>query len=127
MRKFIWLIAITVSICSCKKEYKGTVAVNKYNHDNGCPVKLYREYYCMFSGYQTTDINAVYLTDSTNFRLYLWEYDESNEHINTTCKGDSLYVEKTVNTSEIPEWNWPKIIERKVYDLKELQKQHVFE
>ena len=139
MRFFLWLIPVVV-FCSCvyKKEYKGTVSVNKYNSTKGCPIKLYREYYCTFSGYQTTDLNSVYLTDSTNFRMKLGQYDTGDEWITTECKGDSLYVKKmlrvepyyrtdtTTNTKDIfpgPAIVYPpEILESEIYSLKALKK-----
>jgi hypothetical protein len=138
MKKYLWLIiAVTLYSCSYKKEYKGSVSVNKYNNNNGCPVKLYREYYCTFSGYQTTDLYAVYLTDSTNFRVNLGEYDTGDQWIDVKCKGDNLYVkmlrvEKYVKTpitvngkeegsSHAVEYP-PKTLESKAYSLKALKK-----
>nr|WP_067062775.1 hypothetical protein [Mucilaginibacter sp. L294] len=140
MKKLLWAIAAVIAIqCfGCKKEYKSTVAVNKYNNSNGCPVKLYREYYCTFSGYLTTDLNSVYLTDSTNFRMNLGQYDTGNEWIATECKGDSLYVKKMLrvepyykidtttnakDTLSMPAIIYPpKILESKAYSIKALKK-----
>ncbi|MES2061381.1 MAG: hypothetical protein V4456_05640 [Bacteroidota bacterium] len=139
MKKFIWVIAAVIAIqCfGCKKEYKSTVAVNKYNNSNECPVKLYREYYCTFSGYLTTDLNSVYLTDSTNFRMNLGQYDD-DEWIATKCNCDSLYVKKMLRVAPYYKIDTattvkdtlpqpaivypPKILESKVYSIKALKR-----
>ena len=140
MKKLLLIIIaiIAVYICFRKKEFKGTVTVNGYNNNNGCPVKLYREYYCTFSGYLTTDLYSVYLTDSTNFRMNLGQYDTDDEWIETKCKGDSLYVKKMLrvapyykidttnavnDTLRRPDIVYPpKTLESKAYSLKALKR-----
>jgi hypothetical protein len=118
-----------------------TARVNSYNHNNGCPVNLYREYYRVFRGYMTTDANAVYLTDSASFRQYLGTYGEDGEHLTANCKGDSVLVTRTYRTNYVMGANQlkdttkiPEIISSiikieylKSYSLKELKAQNRFD
>jgi len=77
--------------------------------------KLYKEFYCVGTGYLTTNTNAQYLTDSLNFRIFLGTYEEGNMPIWVTCKGDTIETEKR---------NEDSIVERKKYSLRELKKLH---
>jgi len=124
---FIVMLTITIAYClpshnRSKKYYKHTGELCNYQKGN-CVCNLYAEYYCVETGYMTTDVNAEYLTDSVNFRKYLDVYDEGDEHINVTCKGDKITVTKT--SSEM--WSKPQVLERKTYSLAFLKNQHVFE
>lgn len=140
MRKIIVLAIVIIAIgCNYrhKKNYILTTTANTYNHNNGCPVKLYREYYRAFSSYMTSDLNALYLTDSTNFRINLGLYDTEYDRINTTCYGDTLKVEKITRGEgfEIDEANsrpdsvaLRKIelkveVEKRIYSLKKLKEE----
>ncbi|MBK0381264.1 hypothetical protein [Mucilaginibacter segetis] len=110
-----------------KARYKITAVVNKYNNDKACPIRLYREYFLVYSSYMATDVNSVYLTDSLSFRLYLGIYDVDGEHIDTKCEGDTLVVTKKERTSDRSEWNFERITERKTYSLKQLRCNGLFE
>ncbi|MBD1364823.1 hypothetical protein IDJ77_13460 [Mucilaginibacter sp. ZT4R22] len=103
-----------------------TVSVNRYNGDKGCPVKLYREYYLVLQSFMATDLNSVYLTDSTNFRKFLGTYDTEGEFITTKCKGDRVYISKKVPASETPDPNLKKITEQRAYSLKKLKESIFF-
>jgi hypothetical protein len=110
-----------------KHHHLSTVNLHDYE-PNGCKITLYREDYCAYGmGALGSDLNSVYLTDSVNFRLYIGTYDNNDEHIIPKCNGDNIVVEKTKNTSSINEWNWPKVIETKIYSIKKLKQKHVFD
>ena len=140
MKKTI-ILAIAVMAVACtyrsKKNYILSTTANRYNHNNGCPVKLYREYYHAFSGFMTSDLNALYLTDSTSFRINLGLYDTEYERINTTCKGDTLKIEKLTklgymlsdkpDSTYISSIQYSKDVETKIYSLKKLKEEGDFD
>ena len=39
-------------------------------------------------------VAADYLTDSTNFRLYVGNWDTDHENFSYACRGDSIVIEK---------------------------------
>ncbi len=98
-----------------------TVSVNHYNGDKGCPVRLYREYYLVLLSFMATDLNSVYLTDSTNFRKFLGTYDTEDESIITKCRGDSVYVALIVPVSEKPQLNLKRKTKERAYSLQDLR------
>ena len=103
-----------------KTNFRPTARLCDYK-PNVCGCNLYIEVYCVYAmGALGSDVDSYYLTDLTNFRVYLGTADEEEERIIVKCKGDSILVEKTVNTSSIKEWNWPKVVERKTYSLSHL-------
>jgi hypothetical protein len=128
----IALLAILVAYClpssnRSKQYYKNTGTLCNYQTGK-CGCNLYIECFCVYGyGYMTTDLNSKYLTDSISFRKYLGVYDEGDEFINITCKGDSIIVEKNSTESIDPRFSKPKILEKKSYSLKELKREHIFE
>ncbi len=120
------LIPILIVLCSPsinrnKNYYKRSVYLNQYQK-NKCACNLYIETYCVHGGGAWgSDVNSLYLTDSTNFKLYIGTYDEEGEMIKTKCRGDSICVEKSISTSSMPEWNFRKIVDKKSYSLKDLK------
>jgi len=118
MKRYLILSSLAIVIGYIKISDKGDYQLTLRNHKD-----LYIEVYR--SGYDNC-ITSEYLTDSTNFRIYLGAYSE-NEQLITKCKGDNIVVERSVDTSSIPEWNWPKVTERKTYSLAALKNRHVFD
>jgi hypothetical protein len=50
-------------------------------------------------------LDADYLTDSANFRKYIGDWDEEHERYLYSCKGDSVYVLKTVSGNRWAKWD----------------------
>ncbi|WP_316838582.1 hypothetical protein [Pedobacter gandavensis] len=72
-------------------------------------------------GLPESDLTYDYLTDSSSFRLFLGKYDETSEILTADIKGDSVIIIKSTNEGQSPEWQSPKVLEKKVYSLKELK------
>jgi hypothetical protein len=129
MKKYS-LTLIVIAIMGCvnymnKQHHITTVNLRNYK-PNGCKLNLYREDYCVYGmGALGSDLNSVYLTDSANFRVYIGTYDNEDEHIIPKCKGDSILVKKTANTSSMPDWNFEKVLETKTYSFKKLKQDHI--
>jgi hypothetical protein len=84
---------------------------------------LYLEYYTVYGGgFMTTDDVAVYLTDYSNFRVYLGIYDESDKPIGVKCDGDQITTIK-----ENPNYASAIKTERLLYSLKKLKENHSFD
>jgi len=115
---FAFLIMILLLGCvdkKSKKEYRDTIAVC----DN-----LYVEVYRVFgSGAYGGDLLSDYLTDSTNFRIYIGTYDDYKENYSYKCKGKGIVVEKINRENK----DSVKVIETKSLDIDVLKKKHLFE
>lgn len=111
---------------SCIKEYKLTAKI--------CNNVLYLEVYNI----NPAGVDADYLTDSTNFRMYVGSYDNEHDYFTYECSNDSIYILKiqTGNTN----CHWVTLsngkqtvqcdidtIERKTVSLSQLKKLHKFE
>lgn len=110
-----------------RKDYKYTY--NLCQHKSECSCKLYAEGYLVYAmGAQGSNIYSEYLTDSSMFRIYIGSYDEYDERILYNCKGDSIYVEKRTN-KDFPtdDQHSFKVLDKKVYSLKDLKSKHIFE
>ncbi|MHB8208723.1 hypothetical protein [Mucilaginibacter sp.] len=129
MKKYsITLIVFAIMGCvnyMNKQHHLSTVNLHNYQ-PNGCKLNLYREDYCVYGmGALGSDLNSVYLTDSSSFRVYIGTYDNEDEHIIPKCKGDTMIVKKTANTSSMQEWNFQKVLETKTYSFKKLKQDHI--
>jgi hypothetical protein len=129
MKKYsITLIVFAIMGCVNyinKQHHLSTVNLHDYQ-PNGCKVNLYREDYCVYGmGALGSDLNSVYLTDSASFRVYIGTYNNGDEHIIPKCKGDTIVVKKTANTSGITDWNFQKVLETKAYSFKKLKQDHI--
>jgi hypothetical protein len=110
-----------------KQYYKGSGTLCNYKTGN-CGCNLYAEYYNVYDqGAWGTGLSSEYLTDSLNFRKYLGVYDDEDEHISISCKGDSIIITKTGLKFISIQWSKPMILERKVYSLRELKGNHDFD
>lgn len=100
---------------------------NKDTHSSTvmvCNKSLFVETYTIFgNGAYGGDRVSDYLTDSTNFRIYIGTYDNGDEGYSYECKGDSINVYKITGRRE----NKNKIISTTVYSLSELRKKKVFD
>ena len=75
---------ICILLFGCIKKYKFTSKV--------CNKNLFVEVYTV----NPAGVNADYLTDSVNFRKYIGDWDDEHENYSYSCKGDSIYIMKTV-------------------------------
>jgi hypothetical protein len=104
-------LAPALLFVSCGKNYYTTAKV--------CHDSLYVEVFRVnpFGEYST------YLTDSTNFRVFMGIYDPENEAYTYSCKGDSIIVWKhTLGYKSSDQIS--KTLSTKVYSLRELKKEH---
>ncbi|MBL7750391.1 MAG: hypothetical protein JNN29_03360 [Chitinophagaceae bacterium] len=79
-----------------------------------------------FGGDRVSD----YLTDSSNFRIYIGTFDNANENFTYECKGDSIYIEKiSIEEEGIPYKTKTvvRVIEKRVIDLNTLRNNGKFE
>ncbi|MBS1636872.1 MAG: hypothetical protein JST26_13225 [Bacteroidetes bacterium] len=54
---------------------------------------LYTETFCVFGqGAYGADLDAVWLTDSANFRIWLGTFDETDEGIQVTHRNDTILI-----------------------------------
>jgi hypothetical protein len=132
MKKLLTLIIVSL-LMGCinfrsKKDHSFTVNLHKYRPME-CMCNLYIEGYLVFGmGALGSDLYSVYLTDSSQFRIYIGNYDENDEKLVYICKGDSVYVEKRTNKGYArDDWDTFKILENKGYSVGDLKKRHVFE
>jgi len=100
-----------VLFMSCAKVYKRTTKV--------CENTLYFEVFNV----NPAGVDAGYLTDSINFRLYIGKWDNEHEYFHLMCDGDSLTIDK----EPIVDSGFPKPIEPQKYSLKELKTTKKFE
>lgn len=107
-----------------KDNHKFTVNFHDYS-PNGCECNLYGEIYTVYGmGALGSDVNSEYLTDSTNFRIFIGTYDESSEMVVVKCKRDSISVIKSTKQGADKKY---LTIESKTYSWKKLKANHVFE
>jgi hypothetical protein len=121
IRKFFRVCIILIIVVSI---LLGLLKRHKFTHKycNGLYVEAYEV--------NLEGMNAEYLTDSVNFRIYIGNYDSENENFYYKCTGDSVYIEKVESDEEgLPNntKTTSRIIEKKTVDLKTLIKQHRFE
>lgn len=120
------LLAILVMYCipsinRCKRYPQGSYKL--CDHAAGpCDSSLHVDYYTIVRSYMADDVEAVYLSDHKNFRVYLGTYDEGDEHIRITVKGDSISTVKTSRSTGVL-----KEVEQHVYSLKQLKRQWFFD
>lgn len=98
---FIILIFFSFLLASCIKKYSRTITV--------CDEKLFVEKY----DHNFVDVAYCYLTDSSNFRMYVGKFDNEHGGYSFNCKGDSI---------EISEDYDGKIINIRKYSLINLRK-----
>ena len=97
-------ILLCMLIVGCLETYDRTIKI--------CDEKLYVEKFTTGVG-----LDAEYLTDSVNFRLYIGKRDDEHENFTYECKIDSVFIEK-IDVSGKKK----RVLEMKAYSLKELKK-----
>jgi hypothetical protein len=107
MKNYITILLI-LAIITCLK--LRSTANYKYalSEDRNLYIEVYR------SGL-TGNVTSAYLTDSTNFRVFLGMYNSKKASLRCKLSGDRIIVEKKLNDA-----NTPEVIERKIYNLKDL-------
>jgi hypothetical protein len=110
--KTIYILLGCVMFSGCIKKYKRTVKV--------CEGTLYAEIFNV----NPAGVDAGYITDSVNFRLYAGKFDNEHENIRFWCSGDSLVLQKIadVDTSIARQ-----VIDTRVFSIKELKSKRKFE
>lgn len=98
---FIIAIFFSFFLAGCYKKYNNTIVV--------CDKKLFVEVY----KHNMIDVAYDYLTDSSNFRLYVGKFDYEHGFYSYNCKGDSLVISETYEG---------KVINIRKYSLIELRK-----
>ena len=115
---YLTLLILLLNCCSYKSKIRLELSVEVCN-------KLYVEAFNVFgSGAFGGDLISDYLTDSTNFRIYIGTFDNADFGYAYKCKGDSIIVKKinlVTNDSN------KKIIETRVFSLSKLKKEKIFE
>jgi hypothetical protein len=128
--KVIYYCILFFILSGCRnsqKKYLRTIDICK-NERKLPRNKLYVEVFSDLGvGLTGSDLTYDYLTDSSSFRLFMGKYDDSSEILTVDIKGDSIISVKSTNEGQSPEWQSPKIIETKVYSLRELKKKGKFE
>ena len=106
------VLLLTTLFVGCIKQYKHTVKV--------CDGKFYVEVYNI----NLAGVDADYLTDTLNFRLYVGKWDNEHENFTYSCTNDSILIEKIGIVDSTGKF---QVLEKRVYSLKELKKNKVFE
>ncbi len=83
--KTVCALLLCIALTNCTKKYKFTAKV--------CDKNLFVEVFNV----NTFGVDADYLTDSVNFRKYIGDFDYEHENYSYACKGDSIFIIKTVN------------------------------
>lgn len=79
------LAVLCITFTSCYKKYIGT--------RNACGNNLYVETYQI----NLMEVDVCYLTDSTNFRIFVGRFDPQFATYDFKCYGDSVYIENLNN------------------------------
>lgn len=87
--KIVNLTMICCLFIGCIKKYERTIRL--------CDSRLYLEVFNV----NPAGVDSEYLTDSTNFRIYIGRFDNEHEFFKYQCRQDSVYILKigTGNTN----------------------------
>lgn len=120
MKRYLLLASIMLLISYIKIRNK-----DNYRYTFNTEHNLYIEVY---STGLIGNLKSEYLTDSTNFRVYLGTFDDERGYIHCAVNGDKILVEKREHGMETgPQWDKLKVVERKIYSLAELKMRRNFE
>ena len=81
--KFIFVVLFSFFLTSCYKKYRHTNTV--------CNGKLFIEQF----NHKTIDVAYDYLTDSSNFRIYVGKFDNEHGYYRYNCQNDSIEISET--------------------------------
>ena len=107
MRSIILTSAVCFLFCSCYKKYRRTEKV--------CDQKLYMEIY------ERNQLGISYLTDSTNFNIYVGQLNFENERYSYKCTSDSIFIYK-ISTGLGNDSRYDEIVDEYKFNIKELRK-----
>jgi len=117
MKNYLIILAILVVVGCINKGSKG-----HYRYTVNREQNLFIEVY---SAGLTGNLTSEYLTDSTNFRVYIGTFDDEGGYYSYKINGDTIYIEKRQHsfdgTGEI------KITDHKTLSLKRLKRERLFE
>jgi hypothetical protein len=105
------LTFLSLVFISCQGTYYGTA---KFCHDS-----MYLEIFKVNPAGEYDD----YLTDSTNFRIYVGGHDPEHNLFSCDCHGDSVIVTKFDRGRE-SHYRYQKTLSTTVYSLQELRSKH---
>ena len=115
---FCFLISF---VFSCRSD------LSKKVHDSTTPVcdkHLFVETFTIFgSGAYGEDRVSEYLTDSTNFRIYVGTFDNGHEGYSYQCYGDSIRISKVVDDTA----GKRKIVSLNIFRVSDLKKSKKFD
>ena len=112
------LVVLSIAVgCVDKKDKQ------KLFHKQPICNQLWIEKFRVFSGgAYSAELYSDYITDSTNFRLYIGSHDV-NGSFDYQCKGDSVIVRKFAHHETGPK----TIVEESTFSVSGLRKEHKFE
>ena len=70
------------------------------------------------------NLTSQYITDSTNFRMYLGSFDDEKEFIYVRNSGDSVIVEEKLNNLEAEGRGISTLKKRVIFSLDSLKRSH---
>ena len=79
----IIVILFSLLLTGCYKKYRRTISV--------CNGNLFVEVY----RHKFIDVSYDYLTDSSNFRIYVGKFDNEHGYYRYNCQGDSIGISET--------------------------------
>lgn len=101
VKKYLFVVLISFVLTSCYKRYNRTIIV--------CDGNLFVEQF----NHRFIDVAYDYLTDSTNFRIYVGKFDSEHGYYRYNCQKDSLVISETYEG---------KVINFRKYSLADLRK-----
>ncbi|GAA3940109.1 hypothetical protein GO495_10100 [Chitinophaga oryziterrae] len=119
IRYYCFFITVLLLTACINKRDKSDFR-SSFKSCNNLTTELYRVY---GGGALGGDLLTAYLTDSTNFRMYLGLFDDAKGGYFCECRGDTIVVEEIMTTDN----GYRKIVGTRRFSLKELKKQGKFE
>jgi hypothetical protein len=89
-KNILFLIILCCLWATCKKKHKYTLKLPSCNEN------IYIEQFNV----NPAGVDADYLTDSLNFRVYVGKWDNEHEFFSYVCMGDSILIKKIDITGE---------------------------
>ena len=110
--KLTYVILFSFLLTGCYKKYDRTITV--------CNGNLFVERY----SHNSIDVAYYYLTDSTNFRIFIGKFDNEHGGYHFNCLNDSIeifevYEEKIVNSKK---YSFVNLRKRKDFNFWNLKK-----
>ena len=108
---------MTIVICalfySCYTKYIGTKKI--------CDQNLYLELY------ERNQLGISYLTDSTNFKIYVGQLNFGDEYYSYKCMSDSVFIYKITRGMGLNDPSYGITIDEYRYNINYLKKEKKFE